>query len=335
MTETTITLPDFTEGTINLASPRLGTETVRASDDFFAAHSRMIQDSAPVFIDDKFDDNGKWMDGWESRRRRDGGHDWCLVRLGVAGHISGVDIDTSHFTGNFPPAASIEACLSGSEPGDDAVWTEIVPAETLGADAHHFVAVSQPGPWNWLRLNIFPDGGVARLRVYGNPHCDFSAVSNSDVIELSALKNGGRVVGYNNAHYGEVWALLSEGRGVNMGDGWETRRRREPGNDWLIVALGAPGTVENIEVDTCHFKGNFPDRCSIQAALVGHGTDQSIITQSMFWLDLMGEQKLSADHIHTFDTSQLQDLGPISHIRLNIHPDGGVSRLRINGKLAK
>ena len=257
------------------------------------------------------------------------------MRLGVAGHISGVDIDTSHFTGNFPPAASIEACLSGSEPGDDAVWTEIVPAETLGADAHHFVAVSQPGPWNWLRLNIFPDGGVARLRVYGNPHCDFSAVSNSDVIELSALKNGGRVVGYNNAHYGEVWALLSEGRGVNMGDGWETRRRREPGNDWLIVALGAPGTVENIEVDTCHFKGNFPDRCSIQAALVEHGTDQSIITQSMFWLDLMGEQKLSADHIHTFDTSQLQDLGPISHIRLNIHPDGGVSRLRINGKLAK
>ena len=327
-------LPAFARGAINLASPRLDSRAVRCSDEFFAAKERMLQDSEPVFSADKYDDNGKWMDGWESRRRRDGGEDWCLVRLGVAGFVRGVDIDTRHFTGNFPPAASIEACLSEEEPGKDAAWTEILPAVTLGPSAHHFAPIGNSGPWNWLRLNLHPDGGVARLRVYGEPFCDWDKTAPDAVLELSALKYGGRVVGYNNAHYGEVWALLTEGRGVNMGDGWETRRRREPGNDWLILALGAPGEIERVELDTAHFKGNFPDRCSLQAAYVQGGTDDSLVTQAMFWPELMGEQKLSADAIHEFDGDKLRALGPVTHVRLNIHPDGGVSRLRLFGKPA-
>ncbi len=292
----------------------------------------MLQDAPAIFIDDKFDDHGKWMDGWESRRRRDGGHDWCLIKLGVTGHIYGADIDTSHFTGNFPPAASIKACLSDTQPDDTTQWTEIVAPLSLGSDAHHFTEITNSGPWNWIKLDILPDGGVARLRLYGQPTLDWSTMDANTVHELSALRYGGRVVAYNDAHYGDVWAVLAEGRGVNMGDGWETRRRREPGNDWIIVALGAAGTVDSIEVDTCHFKGNFPDRCSIQAACVESATDASLITQSMFWDTLMGEQKLSADNIHTFDRTVINDLGKITHVRLNIHPDGGVSRLRINGK---
>lgn len=326
------TPPDFTRNNVNLASPRLGSQATQCSDDFFAAKERMLQDSQPVFIDDKFDENGKWMDGWESRRRRDGGSDWCLIKLGVTGHIHGVDIDTSHFTGNYPPAASIKACLSDSQPDDNTQWTEIVSPLSLGPNAHHFTETSDAGPWNWVKLDILPDGGVARLRLYGQPTLDWSTMDASISHELSALKYGGRVVAYNDAHYGDVWAVLSEGRGLNMGDGWETRRRREPGNDWIIVALGTPGTVDSIEVDTAHFKGNFPDRCSIQAANIDSATDASLITQSMFWETLMDEQKLSADTVHNFKDTTIKDLGIITHVRLNIHPDGGVSRLRIFGK---
>ena len=318
---------------INLVSPRLGSEAIFATDEFFAAKERMLLDGPAVFYPDKYDDNGKWMDGWESRRRRDGGHDYCVIRLGVKGIIQGVDIDTSHFTGNFPPAASIEACVSDGEPGDDAMWTEIVPPTTLGGDSHHYVAVDNATPFNYLRVHMLPDGGIARLRVYGNPVCDLGG--GDDVIELSAAVNGGRVVTYNDSHYGDPWVILTEGRGINMGDGWETRRRREPGNDWIIVALGHAGSVEKIEVDTAHFKGNFPDKCSIQAAFVEAGTDRSLVTQSMFWPNLLGAQKLQMDHRHFFEGDQIEDIGPITHIRLNIHPDGGVSRLRIFGRPTK
>jgi allantoicase len=246
--------------------------------------------------------------------------------------IHGVDIDTSHFTGNFPPAASLEACVSETAPDDKTQWTEILPAVSLGSSAHHFHAITNPEPWTHVRLHIYPDGGVARLRVYGEPVPAWEGKSKDDVHELSLANNGGRIIAYNDAHYGSVWTMITRGRGVNMGDGWETRRRREPGNDWIIVKLGAPGTVEKVEVDTCHYKGNFPDRCSLQAALVGSSTDKSIITEAMFWPELMGEQKLKADSIHEFSGATLKALGPVSHVKLNIYPDGGISRLRIFGK---
>jgi allantoicase len=327
-------LPDFARRLVNLASPRLGSQAVFASDDFFAPKERLLQDAPPVFIPDKFDAHGKWMDGWESRRRRDGGHDLCVVRLGVKGIVHGLDIDTSHFTGNYPPAASVDACLSEAEPGPDADWREIVAAVPLGPSAHHYVAVAPDGPYNYLRLHIYPDGGVARLRVYGEPVATWEGAARDELHELSALRNGGRVVAYNDAHYGTVWTLLSEGRGLNMGDGWETRRRREPGNDWIIIRLGAAGLIEKILLDTCHFKGNYPDRASLQAALVEAGTDDSIVTQSMFWPELMPPQKLSADAIHEFASDTITPLGAVNHVKLNIFPDGGVSRLRVFGRLA-
>jgi allantoicase len=185
-----------------------------------------------------------------------------------------------------------------------------------------------------VRLHIYPDGGVARLRVYGEPVPAWDASDKRSVHELSLASNGGRIVGYNDAHYGSVWTLLTAGRGINMGDGWETRRRREPGHDWIIVKLGAPGIVERIVVDTCHYKGNYPDRCSLQAALVTAGTDETVITQAMFWPKLMREQTLGPDQIHTYAADKIEALGPVSHVKLNIHPDGGVSRLRIFGRLA-
>jgi allantoicase len=329
----TDTPPDFTS-LINLASPRLGAEAIYATDDFFADKSRLLQDQPAVFIPDKYDDHGKWMDGWESRRRRGGGHDSCIVKLGARGVIHGVDIDTSHFTGNYPPAASIDACVSDKIPDDRTPWTEILRTTSLGPSAHHFLPIPSREAWTHVKLHIYPDGGVARLRVYGDPVPAWQQDTEKGVHELSLANNGGRIVAYNDAHYGSVWTMITRGRGVNMGDGWETRRRREPGNDWIIVKLGAPGIVEKVEVDTCHYKGNYPDRCSLQAALLTATTDKSIVTEAMFWPELISEQKLKADSIHEYSGKLLAKLGPVSHVKLNIFPDGGISRLRIFGRLA-
>ena len=154
------------------------------------------------------------------------------------------------------------------------------------------------------------------------------------VHELSAITNGGHIVGYNDAHYGNPWVILSPGRGVDMGDGWETRRRREPGNDWIIIALGARGVIERIELDTAHFKGNYPDRCSVEATTLEDTNDTSLIHEGVNWLNLMDEQKLSMDRIHTFESDKINSIGPASHLRLSIYPDGGVSRFRPFGRLA-
>ncbi|MBT3915027.1 MAG: allantoicase [Rhodospirillaceae bacterium] len=328
-------LPDFTKGAINLASPRIGAAVIYATDDFFADKGRLIKVEEPVFIEDKYDENGKWMDGWESKRRRDPGNDYCIVRLGSKGVLTGVDIDTRHFTGNHPPRASIEGALSDSEPDDTTEWVEVLQQNDIDANSHNFFTIVSDARFNYLRLNIFPDGGVARLRVYGNPVCEWQRHDLSKPQELSSVINGGNVIGYNDAHYGDPWVILAPSRGVNMGDGWETRRRREPGNDWIVISLGAVGVVERIEVDTAHFKGNYPDRCSVQAALVENPENEDLLTDDCSWDNLMDEQKLAMDSVHSFEGDKINKMGPVSHVRLNIFPDGGISRFKVLGKLNK
>ncbi|GGC93962.1 allantoicase [Undibacterium terreum] len=326
--------PEFTRRYPNLADPRLGAATLATSDDFFAEMSRMLNPEPAVFIPGKYDTNGKWMDGWESRRKRVNGYDWCVLKLARAGVIKGVDIDTSHFTGNYPPAASLEgAYVADGAPDAQTQWTEILPSVNLQGNSHHYHEVGSEQAYTHLRLNIYPDGGVARLRVYGQPQANWAEADRKQLFDLIAMENGGYVVAANNQHFGLASNMLMPGRGVNMGDGWETRRRREPGNDWCIIALAQPGIVEKIEVDTCHFKGNYPDGCMIQAANVVGGTDSSLITQSMFWPVLLGEQKLQMDHQHYY-AEQIAKLGPVTHIRFNMFPDGGVSRLRLWSRLA-
>ena len=322
----------FGSNLVNLADARLGAEAVFATDDFFAPKERLLNPEPPVFIPGKYDDHGKWMDGWESRRKRTEGHDYCIVRLGLPGTILGFDIDTSHFTGNFPPAASIDACQTDGIPGQGTQWTEIVPATSLKGNAHNFAAVQDARAWTHLRLNIYPDGGVARLRAYGRVAVDWSLFDRKQLVDLAAIEYGGRAIACSDQHYGAPMRVLYPGRGADMGDGWETRRRREPGNDWALFALGHRGQIRRIEIDTAHFKGNYPDCCSIQAADVTGGTEDSLVTQSMFWRTLLPEQKLEMDRPHVFQ-KEVADLGPITHVRLNIIPDGGVSRMRLWGEL--
>ncbi|CAN0451904.1 unnamed protein product [Discosporangium mesarthrocarpum] len=327
--------PDFALGTVNLASPRLGAEILEVSDDFFGAAGRMLNDAPPIFYPHRYDEHGKWMDGWESRRRRQGGYDHCIVRLGAKSVLAGFEINTRFFTGNHPPYASIQAALVDGAPDATTEWVEIVPDSAIAPDGHNLFPIEDDRPFNVLRLNMLPDGGIARFRVWGTPVCEWKDPDADGNHELSAILNAGRVIGYSDAHYGDPWIILTPGRGINMGDGWETRRRREPGNDWIVIALGAAGEARHIEIDTAHFKGNYPDRCSIQAAHMTEMADADIVAASEDWPELMSEQKLQMDHIHDFEGAALIDIGPITHIRLNVFPDGGVSRVRVFGPLAQ
>ena len=318
---------------VDLAQPRLGSEVVFATDDFFADKARLIAPEPPVFIAGKYDDNGKWMDGWESRRKRGPGHDWCVIRLGVAGRVAGFEIDTSHFTGNYPPGAEVEVCRS-DEPNPAAGWVKVTPRVDLHGDDRIYVPVDHAEPITHVRLHIYPDGGVARLRVWGRVEPDWGEVADGAVVDLLAVANGGRGIIANDEHYGAVGNLTAPGRGVNMGDGWETRRRREPGHDWAILELGTFGRVGEVVVDTAHFKGNYPGRCSIQATRRAHGAPDEIAAQAEAWPVLLPEVKLQADTVHTF-RDELADLGAVRFVRLNIYPDGGVSRLRLNGTVVR
>jgi allantoicase len=312
---------------IQLEQPRLGTQVTYATDDFFAAKERLIEAAEPVFIDGKYDEHGKWMDGWESRRKRMPGHDYCIIKLGVPGVLHGVDIDTRFFTGNFPPQASLEACTSEDDVPAGG-WTELLGKQDLQGDAHHYIAINSDTIWTHLRLNIFPDGGIARLRVYGEVRPDFRSASGG--IDLVALENGGRAIDCSDEHYGSMHNLNVAGRGVNMGDGWETARRRGSGNDWVVLVLGHPGKIDNVEVDTAHFKGNYPDRVSLEAALFNAEDDVS--NNSDKWKVLLPEMKLEMDKQHFFER-ELNDVGTVSHVRMSIYPDGGVSRLRLHGRI--
>jgi len=318
--------PDFVDRFIDLAQPRLGAEVIEATDDFFAPRERLIDPAPPVFIPDKYDEHGKWMDGWESRRKRAPGHDYCVVKL-CPGVIHGLDIDTSFFTGNYPPFASVEArnAASGLE------WTELIPKTALQGNSHHYLPVDDARVWTHLRLHIYPDGGVARLRVYGVAHCDWSALPRDTWRDLAAMQTGGRALACNDMHFGHMSNLIAPGRGVNMGDGWETRRRREPGNDWVVLKLGHPGRIRRIEVDTAFFKGNYPARCSLRGVLRPDAADGDFAKGGTGWQPILPEVPLGPDAVHVFER-EVMAAGNVSHVRLDIFPDGGVSRLQLWGE---
>ncbi|MCA9540980.1 MAG: allantoicase [Myxococcales bacterium] len=314
-------------GLTELASSAVGGRAVLASDDFFAGKEHLIAPKPPVFLPDEYTERGKWMDGWESRRRRTPGHDWCIVELGVPGVVRALDIATHFFLGNHPPFASVDACHApGASPEalrDAITWTPIVPQVRLERGAHNPVAVVREGTWTHLRLNIYPDGGVARLRAYGTPR---PAQTDAE-IDLAALQHGGRGLACSDSFFSPMDNLLRPGPSTYMGDGWETRRSRPPGRDWVIVALGTPGKVRMARIETHHFKGNPPARAALDG-LYWPGAPASMLVDCGDWRPLVPMSPLRAHHTHDFEAI---DGGPFTHVRLRIEPDGGISRLRILG----
>jgi allantoicase len=337
---------DFTQ-LVDLAAERLGGRVIAANDEFFAPKENLLKQAKPIFVEGRFTSRGHWMDGWETRRRRTPGCDWCIIRLGLPGILRGVVVDTSFFTGNYPGRFSLEGCkIGGAVPHKDekkqllastAKWTELLPETALKGDSQNHIAIEHAGCFTHVRFKIYPDGGVARLRLYGEVIPDAARMSKGE-FDLAAVENGGRAVASSDQFYSAPLNLLMPGRAKQMSDGWETRRRRGPGHDWAIVKLGMAGSIDRIEIDTAHFKGNFPDSCSVEACYAEGGKAEiSRLTSDSSaadWQQLLPQIPLKANRLHIF-RNQLQDAGPATHVRLNIFPDGGVSRFRAFGRASQ
>ena len=328
--------PDSPPGLVDLAAVRVGGMALLANDEFFAEKENLLKHGRGIFIPDKYTERGKWMDGWETRRRRTPGHDWCVVQLGLRGIIKQVDIDTNHFLGNHPPFASLEALrLTNGFPTEAGAiealsWTEILPQSPLNPGSQNLFAIANEQAWSHVRLNIIPDGGVARLRVYGIVVPDWSKRKPGELVDLVAIENGGVPLACSDMFFSSMHNLIMPGRSEDMGDVWETKRRRGPGYDWIILKLGLPGSIQKVEVDTNHFKGNYPDMCSLEGCAAPSASTEELTGAETRWREILPKTKLQAHTRHFFE-KELAAIEDYTHIRLNIYPDGGVSRLRVWG----
>lgn len=319
----------------DLACARLGGGVLAANDEFFAPKENLVADADPVFEPARYTDRGKWMDGWETRRRREPGNDWCVVRLGIPGIVRGVVVDTTHFRGNHPESASVEGAHLSSEPArwQDVAWTELVPRSALQGDERNAFEVADDRAWTHARLSIHPDGGVARLRIHGlaSPDWDRLARAEPDArLEVAGIARGGLVVACSDAFFGSPGNLLQPDEPRGMWDGWETRRRRGPGFDWVVVRLGRRVRIERLEIDTRYFKGNHPARARVEALDAPEAGEEDVTTAAG-WREILGSRPLRPDVLHVFGPPDVMS-ADASHVRLSILPDGGVARLRVRGE---
>ncbi len=323
----------------DLAGEHMGGAVIAWDDDFFAEAANLIRREEPRFDAERFTDRGKWMDGWETRRRRTPGHDWAIVQLGTRAHLAGVDVDTAHFVGNAPSHAAIDiADWSGEAPDwsadaatdagstqwmESIQWIEAVPQQPVRDCSHNWFPIAEAGPATLVRLRIYPDGGVARLRVYGTPAIDWQQlIASATRLDLACATVGGRVLDTSDRFFAHPENLILPTRPRNMGEGWETRRRRGPGHDWITVALGHRARIDEVVVDTAFYKGNFPESCEVAA----RRTD----APEGDWTTIVARTPLMADAVHRLEVAAT-DSGPWDELRLTIHPDGGVARLQAFG----
>jgi allantoicase len=322
---------------IDLASERAGGLVLLANDEFFAPKEALLKTAPAEWREGVYTERGKWMDGWETRRRRTPGYDWCILRLGIPGIVRGVVVDTSFYRGNYPESCSIEATTVDGTPDPEtiattATWSEILRRTPLEGDSRNAFAVHNAAAFTHLRLNIYPDGGVARLRVHGEGLFDPTRHHPGSEIDLAAAENGGQVLLCSDMFFGNRHNLIMPGRSTHMGDGWETRRRRGPGHDWAIVKLATRGTLHRVEIDTDHFKGNAPGRCMVEfadARSVPNADVQTLAGKVGAWHMLVRETPLEPHSRHRF--TDLVARAPATHVRLNIYPDGGIARMRLSG----
>ncbi len=331
-------------GLVDLADELLGGRALSANDEFFAEKENLLKPGRGVFLPDEYTDRGKWMDGWETRRRREPGHDWCVLKLGARGKARIFDIDTNHFLGNNPAFASVDGLEADpdADPSSfsESDWVEVLPQSPLRPGSQNLFAAHRPGPWTHLRLNIFPDGGVARFRAWGDViagGADAEADESQRArllpgeVDLGSVKNGALAVACSDMFFGPMNNLILPGRAPNMGNGWETRRRRGPGFDWIVVRLASRGSLGLVEVDTNHFKGNCPGSFKLEGVDAAGAKLTELVDPTLPWVTAVPERKLTP-HTRHFYREEAVGHGPFTHVRLSIFPDGGVSRLRLYGR---
>ncbi|PWK89166.1 allantoicase [Lentzea atacamensis] len=303
----------------DLASRAVGGGVVWANDELFAERENLIKPAEPVYQTYTFGHKGQIYDGWETRRRREAGVDQAVIRLGMPGVVRGIVVDTAFFKGNYPPFCWVEGAQADGYPSADEIteWFPLVERSALKGDEKHFFDVAEDRRVTHVRLTIDPDGGVARLRVHGEPIADPRLLVPG--IDLAALENGAVVTGCSNMFYSSPNNLIAPGQATVMGEGWETARRRDDGNDWVSVRLAAPGVVQLVELDTSHFKGNAPGWASVS------GCDERKDPDA--WFDVLPRTRLQPDTRHRFVVDGVE----ATQVRLDIYPDGGMARLRVVG----
>ena len=322
------------KNTVNLAEPKFGSKIIYKTDQFFGSASRILNSQKPIFKDGVYDHHGKWMDGWETRRKRKVGHDYLIIKLGRPGKIFNVDSDTSFFSGNQPSQASLQACYSRNKPSKNTNWKTILNKKKLGPNKNHNFKIKNQSTFNFIKFNIFPDGGIARLKLNGKVDLEKINLKGKNV-NLSLISNGSTIIGCNNEHFGKAENVLSPGVGVNMGDGWETRRSRGKNFDWIIIKFGMPGILNKLEIDTHHFKGNYPESFTVQSALISNKSkSKKILKNSKRWKLLLGKTKLKPHKKHSFKSKTFKK-NKVNYLRINIFPDGGISRVRAFGQVIK
>ncbi|MFD7968675.1 allantoicase [Streptomyces clavifer] len=323
---------------LDLADRRLGAGVVAANDEFFAERENLLKPGPAEFDPERFGHKGKIMDGWETRRRRGAGatephptdedHDWALIRLGAPGVVRGLVVDTAHFRGNYPQSVSVEATsLPGSPSPEDLLapgvaWTPLVPRTAVGGHAANGFVVDAEQRFTHLRLNQHPDGGIARLRVHGEAVPDPAWLAALGTFDLAALENGGQVEDASDRFYSPATNTIAPGRSHKMDDGWETRRRRDKGNDWIRYRLAARSEIRAVEIDTAYLKGNAAGWATLSVS-DGEGEE---------WTEILPRTRLQPDTNHRFVLPE-----PVcgTRVRIDIFPDGGISRLRLFGSLTE
>jgi allantoicase len=317
---------------IDLAAAGLGGRVLEASDEFFAPKENLVADSPPVLDPDRRTSRGRWMDGWETRRRRSAGHEWAIVRLGLPGVLRTVVVDTSHFTGSAPGQVSVEAI---DLPGDPNIvdlvrsrdrWTEVLARSDVAPNTANVFPLAQSEAVTHVRLVLYPDGGVARLRCLGEP-VPPDHILRTEGADLAAIASGGRVVDCS-SRGSNPNRMLRGGKPEGPSDGWLTPRRRDPGYDWAVIRLAGPGQVDRLVVDTTSFKGNAPASCDVEGIDAPGALPGTLRTAS--WRQLLAQSELEEDHRHEYP--ELGWGGRLTHLRVNIHPDGGLARFSAIGE---
>lgn len=347
-------VPETLSHLTELSLDATGSFVLAASDEYFAPKEALLRPHAPEWREGAYTERGKWMDGWESARRRTPGHDWAIVRLGTPGRLEAIVVDTTHFKGNAPAEVSLEALdLPSGTPLDELLalpvaadageagalggraWLEVVPRSAVRPDAANVLTLTAPFPRaSHVRLRIHPDGGVARLRAFGRVRPDPDLFRGPGSADLAAIENGGVIALASDSFFGPPANLLLPGRGTHMGDGWETKRRRTPGSDWCVIRLGRRGVVQQIELDTHFFKGNAPQAVLVEWLDAGDG--EADLSAARFadpaaWQVLLERTAVSPHRRHRL----LPMRAPcVTHLRVHIFPHGGVNRLRVFGEAA-
>jgi allantoicase len=364
----------------DLAARRLGGQALLCSNDFFAEMENLLKAESPIFQPGVFTARGQLMDGWESRRRRflpdgtsdDGlNFDWCIIKLGSQGIIRGINANTAHFLGNAPQQVSLEACNIEGEPTNATEWTSLIDITSVNPGCDNLIdvplikrdGIEKDGQtisdkvWTHVRFNMYPDGGVARLNIYGEIVADQHWFLKGEPLDLAYIKNGARPVACSDMFFSAPENILMPERGANMGDGWETKRRRtigdvavDRGNDWLILQLATRGNIEKILIDTGHFKGNYPNAFALEGAVLAsaQAANTAALTADSHldarfdktggqdelgieWIPIIERTALFADREHTFKDEVTAKGQSFTHVRLKMFPDGGISRIRLWG----